>query len=95
MNGRAVGQSTEYRDSPSLSVNHPLTAKLVGSCNTCMKIASLIIHPDGGSSRIVPSPETAVPLLGHMAPLTLHPTLGNEPRSQAASQILEPSVSYS
>lgn len=86
MNGRAVGQSTEHRDSPSLSVTHPLTAKLVGSCNICMKIASLITHPDGGSSRIVPSPETAVPLLGHMAPLALHPALGNEPLSQAASQ---------
>lgn len=54
-----------------------------------MKIASLVIHPDGGNSRTVPSQETAVPPLGHMAPLTLHPALRNEPLPQAASQILE------
>ena len=69
------------QDIPPLSIIRPLTAVLVGCLNICMKIASLVIHPDGGSSRTVPSRETAVPLLDHMAPLALHPALGNEPLS--------------
>lgn len=76
-NGHGAGQGTE--GSPALSIIRPLTAVLGGCCNICMKIASLIIHPDGGSSRIAPTREAAVPPLGHMAPLALHPALGNEP----------------
>lgn len=64
MDGYAVGQAQRRSISPS---SVPLTALLVGCLNVCMKIASLIIHPDGGSSQIVPSRETAVPPLGHMA----------------------------
>lgn len=79
MDGYAAGQGTgTFHLSPS---SVPLTALLVGCLNVCMKIASLIIHPDGGSSQIVPSRETAVPPLGHMAPLALRPALGNGPFS--------------
>ena len=79
MDGYAAGQGTgTFHLSPS---SVPLTALLVGCLNVCMKIASLIIHPDGGSSQIGPSRETAVPPLGHMAPLALRPALGNGPFS--------------
>lgn len=77
---RAQGHSILLHDPP-------LDCCVGGLPDIRMKIASLVIHPDGGNSRTAPSRETAVPPLGHMALLTLRPALRNEPLPQAASQI--------